>query len=115
MTAFQDYPCCPAIHLKLTMRSFSPVSVIQNVAVAALPEGGKNRFDSAPERPQVAFSAGGHGYRARGACNAEGAISRYNRLSQTIFGFRPAKNAPSDRFRSTKRKKINVVDRKSSE
>jgi len=101
------------------MGSFSPVPVIRNVAVVGLPEGGKNRSDSAPEQPQVAFSAAGHGYphgpSTRAQCKAEGAISRYNPPGEPIFGFRSAKNAPSDCFRSTKRKKMKILDRKSSE
>jgi hypothetical protein len=44
---------------------FSPVSFIRNVAVVGLPEGGKNRSDSGPEWPQVAFfgrrAGDGHG------------------------------------------------------
>ena len=98
------------------MGSFSPASVIRNVAVVGLPKGGKNRSDSAPEWPQVAFSAVGHGYphgpSTRAQCKAEGAISRYNRLSEPIFGFRSAKNAPSDCFRSTKRKKNEDIGQK---
>jgi hypothetical protein len=46
----------------LAMGSFSPVPVIRNVAVVELPEGIKNRSNSAPERSQVAFSAVGHDF-----------------------------------------------------
>jgi len=117
---FSRLPMLPSpIYRILTMGSFSLASVIRNVAVVGLPKGGKNRSDSAPEWPQVAFSAAGHGYphgpSTRAQCNAVCAISRYNRLSEPTFGFRSAKNAPRDCFRSTKRKKMKILDRKSSE
>jgi hypothetical protein len=86
------------------------------VAVVALPKGSKNRSDSTPEWPQVVFFGGGHSYphgpSARAQCNAVCAISRYNPLGEPIFGFRSAKNTPSDCFRSTKRKKMKILDRK---
>jgi hypothetical protein len=67
------------VDIQDSVESFSLASVIRNEAVAGLPKGGKNRFDSAPERPQVAFSAGGHGYphgqSTRAQCNAVCAIS----------------------------------------
>ena len=92
----------------LAMGSFSPVSVIRNVYVSSSAElskpsrasrrrfgperAAKNRSDSAPERPQAAFSAVGHGYphgmSTRALCKAEDAISRYKRLGEPIFGFR---------------------------
>jgi hypothetical protein len=74
------------------------------VAVVELPEGGKNHSDSAPEQPQVAFSAVGHGLytphgmSTRAQCKAEGAVSRYNRLGELIFGFRSAKKCAKRLF-----------------
>ena len=69
-------------------------------------EGGKNRSDSTPERPQVAFSAVGHGYphgpSTRAQCKAEGANSRYN----------PLGGRPSDFGRRKMRQPI-VLDRQS--